>query len=157
MKLKTILSFLFSVVIGITFAFFMFYQYEDIETITPVSMEENEEVFVLQYGVYSSLESMQENTSKLTDYIYEIKEEKYYVYIGITKLEENASKIKEFYQKKGMNLYQKKLTIEGTNFLNKLTELDENLKNSSEVDKVCKEILNQYKELIIDVKNEGNS
>ena len=158
MKLRNIIPFFFSVIVGISFAFFMFYQYDEEETIQLVGKEENTEtIYFLQQGVYSSEESMKNNTTDFPDYIYEIKDGKYYVYVGMTKLEENAIKIKEYYKKKGYVLYKKELSIKGTNFLNSLTEYDELLKNTEDektITTICRQVLNQYKELVLDVTNE---
>lgn len=162
MKLKNFIPFLFSVVVGVSFAFFMFFQYEEGEPLQVVSKEteKTETVYFLQQGVYSSKESLKTNTSDLTDYIYEEKDGKYYVYIGITKKEENAEKIKGYYEKKGYILYQKEISVKGTNFLNSLDEYDALLLKSEEdktIQTICKQVLNQYKELVLDVKNEGTS
>lgn len=159
MKLKNIIPILFSVVVGVSFAFFMFYQYDEKEEIQLVGKEETvQNVYFLQQGVYSSEESMKKNTTDFQDYIYEVKEGKYYVYVGMTKLEENAEKIKEYYKKKGYVLYRKELPIRGTNFLNSLNEYDELLKNTEDEKaclNICKQVLNQYKELVLNGTNEN--
>lgn len=159
MKLKNIIPILFSIVVGVSFAFLMFYQYDEKEEIQLVGKEETiENVYFLQQGVYSSEESMQKNTIDFQDYIYEVKDGKYYVYVGMTKLEENAEKIKEYYKTKGYVLYRKELSIKGTNFLNSLAEYDELLKNTEDektVLTICRQVLNQYKELVSDVTNEN--
>lgn len=162
MNWKNVIPFLFSVVVGVSFAFLMFFQYEEGESLTVVSKEteKTETLYFLQQGVYSSLESLKTNTSDLTDYIYEEKDGKYHVYIGITKKLENSEKIKGYYEKKGYILYQKEITVKGTNFLNTLEEYDTLLQKAEEdktIATICKQVLNQYKELVLDVKNEGTS
>ncbi len=162
MKVKNILFFGFSILIGVSFSFLVFYGYGNEEKLTFTGLEKSgkESVYFLQQGVYSSKESMEENTLFLTDYIYEVKDSKYYVYVGITKNLENSEKIKGFYEKNGYILYRKSFEIQGLEFIEKLEEYDELLKNAkedSEISLLCKQILTSYKELIIDAQDEGSS
>lgn len=162
MKLKNLIPVFFSIVVGVSFAFFMFFQYEEGEPLQIVGheTEKTEHIYFLQQGVYSSFENVKTGTSDLTDYIYEEKDGKYHVYIGITKSEENAEKIKGYYEKKGYVLYRKEISVKGTNFLNSLDEYDVLLKETKDdkaIQTICRQVLNQYKELVLDVKNDGTA
>lgn len=96
---------------------YMFNQYDDKEGLTPV-FNEQETLYFTQQGVYSTKESMMENTKMFPNYIYTIIDDKYYCFIGITKNKENALKIKEFYKQKGYITYVKELKIGENEFLN---------------------------------------
>ena len=51
--------------------------------IKPISTN-SQLVYFIQYGVFSSYESMKNNTETIDSYIYSITEDKYYVYLGFT-------------------------------------------------------------------------
>ena len=74
-------------------------QYDDFKTIKVSNTGEN--LYFIQYGVFSSLESLEENTINLQNYVYSKQDNLYYVYVGITKLEENAKKIVNHYKDLG--------------------------------------------------------
>ena len=99
-----------SICLGFFMGFFLCNQYEgkvDLKTV----FSESEPLYFLQSGVYSSLESMQENVANLSNYIYTEEEGKYYVYIGITSSEANVDKLKGIYQQMGYSIYSKKLDV----------------------------------------------
>lgn len=160
--MKNVLIFLLSIVIGVSFAFLLYDQYDEKEPIELVGKETEkvEDLYFLQFGVYSSRESMEQNTNSLMDYMYEEKEGKYYVYIGMTKLEENAEKIKGIYEEDGYHLYRKTIPVKGSIFLNELVSYDKKIKEETDNKKIktyMREVLKRYKELILDVENEGTS
>ena len=95
---KYITPILCSICLGFFMGFFLCNQYEgkvDLKTV----FSESEPLYFLQSGVYSSLESMQENVANLSNYIYTEEAGKYYVYIGITSSEANVDKLKGIYVK----------------------------------------------------------
>ena len=101
---KYIAPILCSICLGFFMGFFLCNQYDqkiDIKTV----FSESKKLYFLQSGVYSSLESMQQNVTGLKNYIYTEQDSKYYVYIGITTTEENANKLKGIYEQNGYSIY----------------------------------------------------
>ena len=138
----------------------MFNQYDDKEGLTPV-FNEQETLYFTQQGVYSTKESMMENTKMFPNYIYTIIDDKYYCFIGITKNKKNALKIKEFYKQKGYITYVKELKIGENEFLNVIEEYDLLLEKTEEeetIEKIVEEVIQKYKELVVDNgKNQGTT
>lgn len=109
-------------------------------------------VYYLQYGVYTSVDTMQKNAYQLDNYIYERIDNKYYVYVGITSSSSNANKIKSLYKEKNIELYIKDSYISNPDFLNLLTQYDILLSdaiNETDIISVNNVILTDYQELII--------
>jgi len=119
--------------------------------VKPVFKEE-QTVYVLQQGVYSSLESAQENTKNISHYIY-IKDDDYYrVFVGMSKNKKNAEKLEGMYKKMGNNIYVKEITIDNADFLKKLDNYDSVVENASEyitMISVMQEALADFEELVI--------
>lgn len=162
MKLKNIFPVLLSMVIGVGFAYFMFNQYDHEENLNLVSgnVEKTESIYFLQQGVYSSRESMENNTKNLAYYLYQEKDGMFYVFVGLTKIEENVDKIKGYYERKGYNLYSKQMEVSSTAFLDTLDQYDELLKQTTEdeaINTICNNIITKYKELVMNDQNEGDT
>ena len=96
---KYLLTFLIALIIGFFLSNFFLTQYDDFDGIKVSGTGEN--LYFIQYGVFSSLESLEENTISLQNYVYNKQDNLYYVYVGITKLEENAEKIVNYYKNLG--------------------------------------------------------
>ncbi|MEG1987408.1 MAG: hypothetical protein RR047_02970 [Bacilli bacterium] len=106
-------------------------------------------VYFLQQGVYSSKESMEANVKNLSDYLYQVEDNKYYVYSGITSSKDNAKKIKDLYQENNINIYIKPAVEKNKGFLSNLVQYDILLSSSntiSEISSILKAILASYNE-----------
>ena len=104
-------------------------------------------VYFLQQGVYSTKESMSENASGLTDYIYVLDEDKYRVFIGITTDKEVVEKIKSIYADKGMDIYAKEEVIDDSAFIEKLKEYDKLIIDSADTNEILNyenQIMKEY-------------
>jgi len=149
-----------ALLVGYFIGKYMFNQYDDKEGLTPV-FNEQETLYFTQQGVYSTKESMIENTKMHPNYIYTILNDKYYCFIGITKNKNNSQKIKEFYKQKGYITYVKELKIGENEFLNLVEEYDlllEKTEDMEVIDKIIKEVIQKYKELVVDDgKNQGTT
>lgn len=147
---KYLTTFLSSLIIGFFLASFFIKQYKN-STGIKVSLN-NEELYFVQYGVFSSKESMEENTLELQNYVYNIEDNLYYVYIGITKDKEIAEKIVEYYKKINYETIVKKFNVQNKEFIKLLDNYDKILKSTSD-DTVIASILNQilmkYEEVVI--------
>lgn len=147
---KYLFTFLIALVIGFFLSTFFLKQYDSFEGIKVSGT--GEELYFIQYGVFSSLDSLEENTISLQNYVYNNQGDLYYVYVGITKLEENAEKIVEFYKKLGYDVIVKKFQITNKNFLNLLVNYDEVLKNTDDetaISSVINQVLIKYEEVVI--------
>ncbi len=144
---KYLLTIIISLLVGFLLSFYMLKEYESIDIIPVFNTKET--AYLVQQGVYSSMESMQENTSHLTDYIYSVIDNMYYVYIGISLESDNVEKIQEYYKNKDINTIIKTTTISDNDLINSLKQYDMVLKETSEeetIKEIIKQTLSKYKE-----------
>ena len=144
---KYLLTIIISLLIGFLLSFYMLKEYESVD-ITPV-FGVKQDVYLIQQGVYSNMESMQENTSNLSDYIYSVIDNMYYVYIGISLDSENVDKLQEYYKNKGINTIVKTTAISDNELIESIKQYDMVLKETNDdetVKEVCRQILSKYKE-----------
>lgn len=144
---KYLLTIIVSLLVGFLLSFYMLKEYEKTD-IFPV-FNESETAYLIQQGVYSSMESMQENTTHLTDYIYSVIDDMYYVYIGISLDSSNVNKLQEYYKNKDINTIIKTTTLTDQEFIETLRQYDMVLNNTSDEDtikEICKQVLSKYKE-----------
>ncbi|MDO4963199.1 MAG: hypothetical protein Q4E75_03785 [bacterium] len=147
---KYLFALTIALVIGFFLSKFFLGGYKDFDGIKVNS--NSEELYFIQYGVFSSLDSLEENTISLQNYVYNEDNNLYYVYVGITKKEENANKIVEYYKKQGYDPIIKKFGITNKKFLNILNNYDEVLKNTNDstaIASVISQILVKYEEVVI--------
>ena len=151
-------KYLFSLFIALVIGFFLcnifLKQYDNYKGIKVSN--NGEELYFVQYGVYSSLESLEENTINLQNYVYNEQEGLYYVYVGITKLKENADKIVRYYNNLGYDAIIKKFNIASKVFVESLENYDEVLKNTEDntvIASIISQVLSKYEEVVINGKN----
>lgn len=140
---KTYGIILFAVLIGAVFSNLLISSYQE-ETV----MKSEGNVYLLQYGIYTTKEVLNENIKKLTDYIVYEKDNKYYVYLGIFVNYENAYKVSELLENSNIYTYIKNDYLGDTNLIKKLNILDEkmtNLKKEHEIKSLNREMLDLYK------------
>ena len=92
---KYLLTIIISLLIGFLLSNFMLKQYDDAVSIMPTFKQE-ETLYLVQQGVYSSLTSMQENTKNIPYYVYTLDNNLYYVYIGMSLDMDNIEKIRKY-------------------------------------------------------------
>ncbi len=144
---KYLLTIIVSLLVGFLLSFYMLKEYESVNIIPVFNVKET--AYLVQQGVYSSMESMQENTTNLSDYIYSVIDNMYYVYIGISLESDNVNKIQEYYKNKDINTIIKTTTISDTELLNSLRQYDMVLKETNEeetIREIIKQTLSKYKE-----------
>ena len=144
---KYLLTIIVSLLVGFLLSFYMLKEYEKTD-IFPV-FNESETAYLIQQGVYSSMESMQENTAHLTDYIYSVIDDMYYVYIGISLDSSNVNKLQEYYKNKDIDTIIKTTTLNDLEFIETLRQYDMVLNNTSDeetIKEICKQVLSKYKE-----------
>ena len=143
-------TFLSALIIGFLLCNFFLKQYNDFKGVKVSGT--GEKLFFIQYGVFSSLESLEDNTITLQNYVYNEDNNLYYVYVGITKLEENAKKIVDYYKKNGNETIIKEFEVINKKFISDLENYDKVLKETDD-DTVIASIINQtlskYEEVVI--------
>ena len=140
---KTYGIILFAVLIGAVFSNLLISSYQE-ETV----MKSEGNVYLLQYGIYTTKEVLNENIKKLTDYIVYEKDNKYYVYLGIFVNYENAYKVSELLENSNIYTYIKNDYLGDSNLIKKLNILDEkmtDLKKEHEIKSLNREMLDLYK------------
>lgn len=112
---------------------------------------DNEDVYFLQEGVYSSKDSLNNNTSEITPKLVVPSDDKYYVYVGISKDLETIKKIQKIYKDKGYSTYQKKIKVDNTEFLTNMDQYDILLDNTTKTNDILTiqdVVLSNYQELV---------
>jgi hypothetical protein len=149
---KTIMLFILAVAIGALYGKIVFNQYDkEIEKV----FQQTEKIYVLQQGVYSQLENVEKNTSKLDNYVVEKDEPYFRVYVAMTKNNANVNKMKEIFIKAGNDIYVREVTMNNKAFLDILGQYDLLLNRTNDKDLILQiqsQVLNKYKELVL--KNE---
>ena len=139
-----------AVVIGFVLAKLVFNQYET-EQITTV-FNEREEINLIQVGVYSNKDIMEENTKNFNYYVYSIEDNLYHVYVGITLDDNNLKKLENYYKKLGYDVYVKKVKVDNREFIDVLKQYDKLLKrihDDESLKDVNEKVLQKYKELVL--------
>ena len=105
-------------------------------------LDQDGNIYYIQYGVYTSSEAALANTFNLNTYVIRELDDKYYVYLGITTSYDAALKIQNFYKDKDIHTYIRSDYVENSETLSKLKEYDLRLSesNTSQVEAVIKEI-----------------
>ncbi len=148
MKASFIVPIIISILLGGFCGKLVFDQYQAKEEV----FQENNTAYFLQQGVYSTEESLVENTKDLAYKVSVLEDGKYYVYVGITKDLDNAEKLKKMYEEMGYNIYQRELPISNYEFLNNLEQYDILLtssKTNEEMQSVMKVVLASFEESVL--------
>ncbi len=137
---------------------FMFNQYHKEEkTIPTIATPETESnLYFLQQGVYSSLDSMKQNLVDFEYYTYIEQDGKYYAFVAIIKSEENLEKLKGYFHDMGYDIYVKEFSVKSTAFLEVLNQYEQLLSGTNDsktIQAACTQILAKYEELVIDDQN----
>lgn len=147
---KFLIPIILAILTGIVMAKIVFSQYDTPKLQTVFN--ENEEIMLLQIGVYSNKDSMKENTKDFDYYIYQQQDTLYYVFVGITQNESNLDKIKKIYQDSGYDVYVKKINVDNQAFLEILKQYDEVIAKTDD-QKIIKtingKVLKKYEELVL--------
>lgn len=147
---KYLFTFIIALVIGFFLSNFFLNQYDDFNGIKVSN--NSTELYFIQYGVFSSLDSMEDNTISLQNYVYNIIDNLYYVYVGITKTKENSEKIMKYYKTLGYETIIKKYIISNNTFINLIENYDNLLKETTDdtaISAIINEGLIKYEEVVI--------
>lgn len=138
---KYFLTIVISLLIGFLLSNYMIKEYDS----SILVFNEKKTVYLIQQGVYSSIDSMKNNTSKLTDYIYTNSDNLYYVYVGLTFDVENIEKIQEYYD---FDTFVKTTTINDQDLISYIEKYDLILKQTNDTEtigEIVKNVLKKYK------------
>ena len=139
---KYILTIIISLLVGVFLSNYVIKEY-DSDILSTFS--EKKTLYLVQQGVYSSIDSMKENTSNLNEYIYSNIDNLYYVYVGITLDVENASKIQKIYD---METIIKTNIISDKELIEYIEKFDIVLKETNDketIKEITKQVLKKYK------------
>ena len=151
---KYLFTFFIAIVIGFFLSYFFIRQYDNYTGIKVSGTGTS--LYFIQYGVFSSIDSMEKETIALENYVYNINDGMYYVYIGITANSSNADKIVNHYKDLGYQTIIKKYEISNTKFLEELTNYDNLLLATSDktvIASLINQVLGKYEEVVISGKN----
>lgn len=137
---KYLLTIIISLLVGFLLSNYMVKQYD--KEITLPTFGNSETVYLIQQGVYSSMDSMQENTKGVPYYIYTLNDNYYYVYIGLTMSLDNVIKIQKYYKDLNIETIVKNMNSSNREFLTSLKTYDELLSKTEDKDTI-KEVIKQ--------------
>lgn len=127
------------------------YIYKSSKISTQEVFNENNKIYLMQYGVYSTEDSMKNSTVSLSDYFYYKDKDGYHVIIGVVENKNIANKIRDSYDIKD-NIYYKEVKINNMEFLQSLRQYDSlvsSLSDKTSIINAEKQILSKYEELIL--------
>lgn len=138
----------FVILIGIFIGTYI-YKASKLETLEVFN--ENNTVYLLQYGVYSSVDNMKESAKDLENYFYFKDDDGYHVIIGVVENKNISKKIGESY---GLTdeIYLKEVNVNNMEFLESLRQYDtlvSSLNDKKSIINAEKQILSKYEELIL--------
>ena len=153
MKLfKNFILLLFIIVFGIYIGTFLYNSYllRDDKKLKSIK------IYMLEYGVYNSYESMDENSKDIENYFYYSDKNGYHVLLGITEKKKNINRIGESYENIA-NINIREEYIDNMEFILSLRQYDSLIINSNktEIIQIEKQVLGKYEDLILN--NESNS
>lgn len=147
---KYFYTFIIALIIGFFLSYYFIIQYDDYNGIKVSSV--SDELYFIQYGVFSSLESMESETISLTNYVYSKIDDKYYVYIGITNNSDNVNKIVSYYKDLGYETIIKKYQVNNKNFIESVKEFDNILLETTDktvINSIINQTLIKYEQEVI--------
>lgn len=157
MKNKTIIYIVLAILIGVILGKNIYDGYAK-EVESTFNEKKIEDIYLVQYGVYSSNESMIENTKKLQNYFYYKQDDKFYVLIGITSNKELKNKIVNSYSI-DTDVYLKKIKTDNITFLETLKQYDNLIESTDDKNTIInaeKQILSKYEEQILRSESNAN-
>lgn len=109
-------------------------------------------IYLFQYGVYESKESLNNINIK---YTYEIKDNKYYAYVGMTTKKDNIEKLENYFKSLNIETYVKEVKLDDE-FYNVIKQydllLDEAITNDS-IKTIMETVVAKFEEIILNDKN----
>lgn len=151
---KYFFTVLVALIIGFFISIFFINQYDSYTGIKVSYV--GDELYFIQYGVFSSIENMEEETISLQNYVYNQIDNMYYVYVGITNSGDNANKIINYFKNLGYETIIKKYQVNNKLFVEKLINYDEILSKTNDntvISSLISQVLSEYEEVVISGKD----
>lgn len=139
-----------AILLGIILGKYIFNQYK--EDVIDTMNVTNNQIYIMQYGVYKNEDNMKESAKELKNYFYYTDEKGYHVIIGITTKESLKDKIVDSYDIK-TDIYMKKIQLDNEEFLRLLEQYDSLIEQTTDKDIIVsaeKQILSKYEEILTD-------
>lgn len=143
---KNLLFVIFVFIIGIYIGSYLYNKKKETKEVFKI----NSKVYLLQFGVYSSIDKMKENGKSLQEYFYFNDEKGYHIIIGITLNKDLVNKIKNAYNVD--EIYLKETEIGNNEFIENLKQYDNfisSLKDNNSIIEAEKQILSKYEEMVL--------
>ena len=124
--------------------------YDNVDTQNIISYDEN--VYLLKYGTYKTLDEMKDKVLDIDRYIYIEENGKFTSYVAITKTKENINKIKKIYDSKDIKLTVEKRKIDNEEFIQNLNEYEKLLSATEEENSLLiieKQIISCYESMVM--------
>lgn len=147
---KTIIGIIIAILAGVLLAKLTFDKYEKVDTKNVISYDD--EVYMLKFGTYDSVDEMQRSALDFERYIYIEKEDKVTVYIGIAKTRDNMEKIKNVYDDKNVKTTVETVTINNDEFIQNLNEYEKLLDVTEDANSLLiieNQILSCYEDIMV--------
>ena len=141
MKKNVIIVIVLGILTGFLFGNLIYKNYSGIEY-----LNEDGNIYYVQYGVYTSQDAALSNASNLDNYLIQEMNDKYYVYLGVTTNYNTALKIQNLYNEQDIHTYIRSDYVSNSETLNKLKEYDlklEDLEQEEDIQEVIKEIFSE--------------
>lgn len=141
MKKNIIIVIVLGILTGFLFGNLIYKNYSGIEY-----LNEDGNIYYVQYGVYTSQDAALSNASNLDNYLIQEMDDKYYVYLGVTTNYNTALKLQNLYNEQDIHTYIRSDYVSNSETLNKLKEYDlklEDLEQEEEIKEVIKEIFSE--------------
>jgi len=155
MKFKGIYLFVFCLILGGLMGKFMLDQYAVKEEEIEVA-KNNNTVYFIEEGTYTSIEEMEEKVTNVEYYIYTEKDGKYYTYVGMTLKSENIKKLQDYFTNIGYDTSIKEFNINEVAFLEVLQQYDlmlEGTEDTNTISAICSQVLSKYEEIVLSDEN----
>ncbi len=138
-----------AILVGLGLGVYLFSQYEKkLENV----FQDDEIIYILQTGVYSSAENAHKYATNVEYYIIHPDDKYYRVYGAITHNKDLVNRLKEYLVSKGNDIYVREIPINNLEFLELLKQYDLLLQSSGSDDELLqieKQVLSKYEELIL--------
>lgn len=141
MKKNVIIVIVLGILTGFLFGNLIYKNYSGIEY-----LNEDGNIYYVQYGVYTSQDAALSNASNLDNYLIQEMDDKYYVYLGVTTNYNTALKLQNLYNEQDIHTYIRSDYVSNSETLNKLKEYDlklEDLEQEEDIQEVIKEIFSE--------------
>ena len=145
--LKNFIIVLFIIILGIYLGSYLYNSYLIRSNYNKLNLYK---IYLLEYGVYDTYESMEENGKDIENYFYYTDINGYHILLGITENKNIINKIGESYENIA-NINIREDYIDNMEFIESLKQYDNLIINSNktEVLQAEKQILSKYEELVL--------